>query len=42
MEMVSDEQKRALENIIPYSSVVKLIGVEREPVAAFSPKSMAA
>jgi cellulose biosynthesis protein BcsQ len=42
MAMVSAEQKRVLESVIPYSSVVERMGVEREPVAAFSPKSVAA
>ena len=41
METISSEQKRVLESIIPYSSVVEQMGVEREPVAAFSPKSVA-
>lgn len=42
MEVVSSAQKRVLENIIPYSSVVERMGVEREPVVAFSSKSKAA
>jgi len=41
MEIISSQQKRVLKNIIPYSSVVERMGVEREPVMAFSPKSMA-
>jgi len=42
MELVSSEQKRVLQSVIPYSSIVERMGVEREPVAAFSPKSVAA
>lgn len=41
MEMVSSQQKRVLDSTIPYSSVIERMGVEREPVAAFSPKSIA-
>lgn len=42
MVMVSAEQKHVLESVIPYSSIVERMGVEREPVTAFSPKSAAA
>jgi cellulose biosynthesis protein BcsQ len=42
MESVSSGHKRVLQSLIPYSSIVERMGVEREPVTAFSPKSVAA
>jgi cellulose biosynthesis protein BcsQ len=42
MVSVLSEQKRVLDSVIPYSSVVERMGIEREPVMAFSPKSAAA
>ena len=42
MASVAAEQKRVLESMIPYASLVEQMGLEREPVAAFSPNSAAA
>ena len=42
MESISATQKRVLADVIPYSSVVERMGMEREPVAAFAPRSVAA
>ncbi len=42
MAAVRAAQKNVLQSAIPYASVVERMGIEREPVAAFSPKSAAA
>lgn len=39
---ISTEFKGILQSRIPYSSIIEKMGLEREPVMAFAPKSGAA
>ncbi len=41
MSMVSNEFKGVLQSSIPYLSQIERMGIQREPVAAFSPESLA-
>jgi chromosome partitioning protein len=42
IETVSERSNSVLKSPIPYSSFIERMGIEREPVVAFAPKSAAA